>query len=591
MSFTKEQIGKVNFPLLKWVEETAQLTTPSDIFWCDGSKNDRENIISKMLSKNELIKLNENEYSDCYLYRNNPDDTARDEERTFICSTKPDDVGPTNKWMAIKNAKDLLSGLFSKCMKGRTMYVVPYLAGPRGSRYSEAGVEITDSPLIVLTLDTLTRMGAVAIENILSTKTFIKGLHSTGDLNKDKRYICHFPEENLIISINTNYAGDAALSKKPHALRLASVIGRKNGWLAEHIFVIEIKSPRGNTYYVSGAFPSSSGKTNLALMKPPDSFQNWQIKTIGDDIGWLHIDKNGEMRAINPENGFFGTAYDCGKNTLPNILSSLKKDVIFTNVGLTPDFKPWWEGLTDSPPEEVIDWTGNKWVKNSGEPVANENARFSVSLSQYPFKSDKYEDQEGVPISTILFGGRRADLIPLVYEAYNWEHGILMGAMMRAETTTAQLGKVGVLRQDPMAMMSFCGYNMADYFAHWIDFGKKLKKKPKIFSVNWFRKDERGNFIWPGFSENFRIIKWMIERHEGSQEAIQTPIGYIPKLESLDLNGMNIKGDQVERLLYIDNPGWHAELEMTRIFFEKFGDRLPKELWDEYYRLETRLKE
>lgn len=590
MSFTKEEVNKINPYLVNWVDSVSKMTEPSEIWWCDGSSEERTLIEKEMLSKNLLIKLNEREYPNCYLFRNKTYDTARDEARTFICTTEKVDAGPTNNWMSILEAKAKLFNLFKGCMEGRRLYAVPYLLGPENSEYSQAGVELTDSPLVVLTLGVLTRMGKIALEDLGPSENFIRGVHSTGNLDKENRYVCHFPGENLIMSINTNYVGDAALSKKPHALRLASVIGKKEGWLAEHMFTVEIKTPMGKIYYVSGALPSGSGKTNLALIKPPEIFKDWETKVLGDDLNWLHADKDGRLISISPEAGFFGTAYGVGTKTLPRIMPYIKKNTLFTNVGLTQNNEPWWEGLTEEVPKGVTSWTGTKWIESSGSPVANKNGRYTIPISQYPFKSEKYNDPNGVPLSTIIFGGRRADLVPLVYEAYSWEHGILVGIMMRVETTSAQLGKTGIVRSDPMAMLAFCGYNMGDYFTHWIEFGKKLKKKPRIFSVNWFRKDINGKYLWPGFSENFRIIKWMLERGESDNDHIETPIGYVPNPDAIDLRGLKIKKEDLEKLLYIDTKGWLNELEITKEFLDKFGDRTPKEIWDEYFKLEKRLK-
>ncbi len=576
--------------LMPWVHEVAKLTKPVDVILCDGSEEEAENIIKEMLRRKELIKLNESEYKNCYLFRNEPDDVARVEDRTFICTVNKDDAGPTNNWMPIGDAKKLMNGLFDGIMAGRTMYVVPYLMGPAGSEYSRFGIEVTDSPLVVLTIRILTRMGRIALEQWKNSETFTKGIHSMGDLNKENRYIMHFPDESLIMSINTNYGGNAALSKKPHAIRIASVDARKHGWLAEHMFIAEIEDPAGKKFYMSGALSSGSGKTNMAMMQPPERFKDWKIRAVGDDIAWLYNHK-GKIMAINPENGFFGIAYDTGPDSNPNILDSIKKNTIFTNVGLTPDNKPWWEGLTKVAPEGVFDWTGKRWVAGSNEVVANKNSRYSTPLKQYKFRSDDYDNPDGVPISAMVFGGRRDSLVPLVYETSSWEQGVLLGAMMQVETTAPISGRIGVIRHDPMAMVAFCGYNMGDYFKHWLDFGRTIKTKPKIFFVNWFRKDASGKFLWPGFSENFRVLKWMMERSEGKIDAVSTPLGYVPKIEDMDLVGLSVEKEKVEKLLEIDKDGWLKELEAGKEFFEKFGSRMPKEVWDEYYTLEKRLKE
>lgn len=583
-------IRKIRPDLMKWVEEVSALTKPSEIVWCDGSQGEKTRIEKEMLEKNELIALGGGVYENCYLYRNDPSDVARVEDRTFICSKTQEEAGPTNNWMASDAAKKTLDGLFDGVMKDRKMYVIPYILGPADSKYSRLGVEISDSPLVVLTTGVLTRMGSIAIEHLKNGGEFVRGLHSMGNLKKEDRYICHFPEDRLLMSINTNYGGNAALSKKPHALRLESIEAKKDGWLAEHMFILEMESATGDKSYAIGALPSGSGKTNLAMIKPPSAFNGWKTRTLGDDLAWLHADEHGKLKVINPENGFFGVAYGTGLNSNPNIIDAIKKNTIFTNVGVTPDGKPWWEGLTKDVPEGVIDWKGQKWDPSSGQPVANKNSRYATPISQYGPKSEAYDDAAGVSPSIIIFGGRRAGLIPLVYEAYNWEHGILLGAMMRVETTAAQAGKVGEVRQDPMAMLAFCGYNMGEYFGHWVEFGKKLKEKPRVFFVNWFRKNEKGEYVWPGFSENFRIIKWMMDRVSGKVDAVATPIGYVPKAEDIDTTGLSVSKSDLEDLLSVDRGGWLEEIKTTKAFFEKFGDKMPKELWDEYYRLEERLK-
>ncbi len=577
--------------LLAWITDVSKVTRPSRVVWCDGSKTEAKQIAAEMVKRQELIKLNKRVYKNCYLFRNRQDDVARLEDRTLICTKNKDDVGPTNNWMSIDQAKSMLNELFDGIMNGRTMYILPYIMGPLGSKYSEFGLEVTDSPLVVLTTGILTRMGKTALKTHKNGDKFVRGLHSIGNLDKQNRYIVHFPEEDLLMSVNTNYGGNASLSKKPHALRLASVQARRNGWLAEHMFISEIEDPNGKRVYIAGALSSGSGKTNLAMIKPPKIFKEWKVRTVGDDIAWLHNHEEGRMIGINPENGFFGVAYNTGIESNPNILNCIRSNTLFTNVGLTKEKTPWWEGLTSTVPKDVVDWTGKARLKTTCATVANRNSRYSTPLSQYKMKSVEYDNPDGVPISIIIFGGRRADLVPLVYEAYGWEHGILMGAMMRVETTAAIDTKMGSVRADPMAMVAFCGYNMADYFKHWVDFYKGLKQKPRIFFVNWFRKDEKGNYMWPGFSENFRIIKWMIDRLTNKVDAIATPIGYVPKLESLDLRGLKIKNKTIERLLYVNKSGWLEELKATNEFFAKFGDRIPKELWEEYHKLEKRLKD
>ena len=566
-----------------WVNGIKKLTNPDQVYWCNGSEEENEQLLSELVETKNIIKLNESSYPGCYLYRTSINDVARVEDRTFICTDDEEEAGPTNNWMDKKKAFDLLNGLFSGVMKGRKMYVVPYLMGPVGSKFSQVGVEITDSAYVVVNMRILTRLGIVALDELRNKKEFIKGVHSTGSLSLKDRYICHFPDERLIMSINTAYGGNAMLSKKPHALRISSITARDEGWLAEHMFLLEVNDRKsGKKYYFSGALPSASGKTNLAMIKPPGGFSDFDAKTVGDDISWL-FESNGEIRAINPENGFFGVAYGTSPRSNPRIIESLNKNTIFTNVAIDLDKnEPWWEGLSD-PPKHLYDWEGRLW-SGKGD-AAQKNSRFNTPISQYPFKSDAYEDPAGVPLSAIIFGGRRSTLMPLVYQAKTFEQGILIGAMNRSETTSAQSKAVGVVRDDPMAMIAFCGYNIGDYFRHWFDFSKKIRSKPGVFSVNWFRKDENGSYIWPGFGENFRVIKWMIDRTESNAGAIETPIGFIPKIDDLDLSGLDVKRKDIEKLLEFDKAGWQKELKEVRAFFRKLGDRMPEELMLEFQKM------
>ena len=575
--------------LESWVEQIAGLTKPDKIYWCNGSELENRKLLSFLTESKQIIRLNEKKYPNCFLYRTTENDVARVEDRTLMCTDREVEAGPTNRWMKKETAFLMMQGLFSRIMSGRTMYIVPYLLGPEGSVLSQVGVELTDSAYVAVNMRILTRMGDIALQELNWKKKFVKAIHSIGNLDPEKRYICHFPDERLLMSINTVYGGNAILSKKPHALRIASIIARDEGWLAEHMFLLEIANKKnGKNYYISGALPSASGNTNLAMIQPSQSFKDFTARTVGDDISWLFSGKDGEMRGINPENGFFGVAYGTGPYSNPNILESLKKNTIFTNVALNPkDNTPWWEGLSESP-ETLYDWTGKEWHRG-GSSAAHMNSRFTTPIKQYRFKSDRYEDPDGVEISAMLFGGRRSSLLPLVYEAQTFEQGILMGAMTRAETTAAQSGAARVVRDDPMSMIAFCGYNMGDYFNHWFEFAEKIKKWPKVFNVNWFRKDENGNYIWPGFGENFRILEWMIKRVDGTVKAKESPIGFLPYVEDINLNGMDFDVERLKKLLYFDKDGWVAELIKVKEFFDKFGERFPKKLWNEFDKMNKRV--
>ncbi len=577
--------------LSSWVENVRSKTKPDKVYWCNGSDAENSELSDLLTKSGKWIKLNEKEYPNCYLYRTDKNDVARVEDRTFICTDNRNDAGPTNNWMEKQKALKMLWKLFDGVMTGRTMYIVPYLMGPAGSDFSQVGVEITDSAYVVVNMQILTRMGKAAIKELKRKKRFVRAVHSTGSLNPKNRYICHFPDERLLMSIDTAYGGNAMLNKKPHALRIASVAARDEGWLAEHMFLLEIIQKSSNKkYYISGALPSASGKTNLAMIQPPDEFKDFAARTVGDDISWLFVGNSGNLRGINPENGFFGVAYGTGPSSNPNILDSLKRNTIFTNVALNPtDNTPWWEGLSE-PPEMLYDWTGSEWRPGYGKNAAHKNSRFTTPINQYKFKSAEYENPDGVPLSAMLFGGRRSSLIPLVYEAKTFEQGILIGAITRAETTAAQSGKRGIIRNDPMSMLAFCGYNMGDYFKHWFDVARKIKIPPKVFNVNWFRKDQKGNYIWPGFGENFRVIKWMLDRVDENVGAVETPIGFIPRLEDIDLNGLEFDREKLKELLYFDKNGWIKELNGIKTFFERFGGHLPHELWDEFYKMYESVK-
>jgi len=586
MTIPEEEVISTNRYLFEWVYSVASLTKPSRIYWCDGSEEEYNSLIKEMVSKGILIELNQELFPGCYLHRSDPNDVARTEESTFICTNNKDDAGPTNNWMPVEKAKAILYDILKESMRGKTMYVVPYVLGPISSPYSRVGIQITDSPYIVVNLRILTRIGRIAITKLGNSKNFVKGIHATCNLDPKYRFICHFPEEKLIISVNTNYGGNAILSKKCHALRIASYEAKNEGWLAEHMLVVGIEDPNGRLHYISGAFPSASGKTNLAMLKPRGIFKEWKVWTLSDDIAWLHIDKDGKLRAINPEAGFFAVAVGTNCNTNPNMMETIKKNTIFTNVAMTIDREPWWEGL-EEPNKVIYDWRGEIWKRI--RPAAHPNSRFTVSAKQYPSLSPNFEDPEGVVISAILFGGRRRKTIPLVYEAFDPIHGVLIGAMLRAETTAAASGKVGIVRNDPMAMLPFCGYNMADYFSHFLETIKKLKTPPKFFNVNWFRIDQNGRYLWPGFQENIRVIKWIIQRIEGEADAEETPIGYVPTLDSIDLEGLNISKEDLKELFSINEKEWLNEFEEVEKFFNIFSDRFPKELWAKFYEIKSRL--
>lgn len=564
-----------NAELAAWVEDVARLTQPDQIHWCDGSDAERERLIEQMLSDGTLLRLNEETYPNCYLHRSNPSDVARVEHLTFVCTSDRDDAGPNNHWMAPVDAHQKIDALFEGCMRGRTMYVIPYCMGPIDSPYARCGVEITDSPYVVVNMHMMTRSGASALKRIEKEGSFVKGLHSTGDLDPDKRFIMHFPEELTIKSIGSGYGGNALLGKKCHALRIASHQARQEGWLAEHMLIVGIENPQGEKKYVAAAFPSACGKTNLAMLIPPESHEGWKIWTVGDDIAWLHFDNEGQLRAINPEAGYFGVVPGTNRATNKNAFDMITHDTIFTNVAVTEDMEPWWEGRKKNKP--AIDWKGNKYDPANG-PAAHPNSRFTVSAKQNPSYAPEAEDPRGVPISALVFGGRRASVAPLVYQAKDWEHGVLIGASVASETTAAATGDVGVVRRDPMAMKPFCGYNFGDYWNHWLAMGGKSDRLPEIFHVNWFRQDENGKFIWPGFGENLRVLRWILDRCEGNGTAKETAIGYLPTPDSLDTNGLDIDPATLEALLSIDEEEWREELAMVGKYFRDFDDRLPAPL-------------
>ena len=578
--------------LKDWVDEVAQLTQPDRVVWCDGSDEENKRLISEQVEAGDLIQLDETEYPNSYLARSDPQDVARVEHLTFICSENEDDAGPTNNWMSPAEAEERVRPLYAGAMKGRTMYVVPYVMGPAGSKISEVGVEITDSSYVVINMRIMTRMGNVALDQLGDHGTFVKGLHSLGDLSPERRYILHFPERREIWSIGSGYGGNALLGKKCFALRIASTMARDNGWLAEHMLILGLEDPDGNVTYLAAAFPSACGKTNLAMLVPPETQDGWKVWTVGDDIAWMKFGDDGRLYAVNPEAGFFGVAPGTSVKTNPNALTSLKGNSIFTNVALTPQKKPWWEGLGEKP-EHATDWRGNEWTPGSDSAAAHPNSRFTAPAKQCPAISPEWENPEGVPISAFIFGGRRARTAPLVFESKDWAHGVYVGAAVASETTAAAQGQaVGKIRRDPFAMLPFCGYNMADYISHWLSIGEGAgKKMPKIFHVNWFRQDNDGNYIWPGFGENIRVLKWILGRCRGEADAAETPIGYVPAPGSIDLRGLEneVTEETVAGLLTVDPADWKTELDDQQVFFEKFGARMPKAIWRQHQALRERM--
>ena len=568
-----------NTELQSWVEEVSEMTKPDNIYWCNGSKEEYEEFIQQMLGTGDLMQLNEETFPNCYLHRSDPSDVARVEHLTFICTEDSEDAGPNNNWMDPKEAHQKLDQLFENCMEGRTMYVIPYCMGPIGSELSRCGVEITDSPYVVANMYLMTRMGNEALSRIEKEGGFVKGIHSTGDLDPDKRFIMHFPDEKVIRSIGSGYGGNALLGKKCHALRIASYQALEEKWLAEHMLIVEIENPQGEIFNIAAAFPSACGKTNLAMLIPPDEYKGWKVRTIGDDIAWLHMDDAGQIWAINPEAGYFGVVPGTNEDDNENAYKAIQSNAIFTNVGLTDNNEPWWEGRKDGNP--VIDWKGDKIKQGENAVFAHPNSRFTVSAKNNPKYSDLADSSKGVPISAIVFGGRRSELAPLVYESKDWNHGVLVGASVGSETTAAAIGEVGVIRRDPMAMKPFCGYNFADYWTHWLSFSERSDNLPKIFHVNWFRKNENG-FIWPGFGDNLRVLEWIIKRCNNEIDAQETPIGFLPKSEDINTSGLTITDEAMEELVLVDNQKWIDEMAGIREYFEEYEERLPKKLLEEH---------
>ena len=563
-------------PAERWVEEAARATRPARVVWCDGSAAENERLLAGMLADGTLLPLDQAQAPGCTLHRSHPTDVARTEHLTFIASRRAEDAGPTNNWMAPDEARRRVWPLFEGAMQGRTMYVVPYVMGPLGSPFSRVGIEVTDSPYVVASMRVMTRMGQAALDQLGGSEAFVPGLHSIGDLSPERRYIVHFPEERLIWSVGSGYGGNALLGKKCFALRIASTMARDQGWLAEHMLILELELPGGELHYIAAAFPSACGKTNLAMLVSPLEHLGYKVRTVGDDIAWLRPGPDGRLWAVNPEAGFFGVVPGTGPETNPNAMAAIARDTIFTNVAVTPDGVPWWEGKDKNPPEGLLDWQGKPWDRKS--KAAHPNSRFTAPARQCPSMSPRWEDAQGVPLSAIVFGGRRARVAPLVFETRDWEHGVFVGATMGSETTAAATGQVGVVRREPMAMLPFCGYNMADYFAHWLRVGRALPRPPAVFHVNWFRTGEGGRVIWPGFGQNLRVLLWMIDRVKGRAGAVETPVGLVPTPEALNLDGLPLSRGEVDAVLRVDREEWAAEVPEIRGFFERFGARLPAEL-------------
>lgn len=584
-----------NESVLKWIEEMKALVQPNEVVFINGSKEQKQQLENEAVKTGELIKLNQEKLPNCYLHRTAVNDVARVEDRTFICCKNQEDAGPTNNWKDPKEAYEMLYKIAKGSYKGRTMYVIPYSMGPIGSPIAKIGVEITDSIYVVLNMLIMTRVSEKVWGELGNSNDWVRGLHCKCNIDEKDRYICHFPEDNTIISVNSGYGGNVLLGKKCFALRIASYQGKQEGWMAEHMLILGIQNPKGETKYITAAFPSACGKTNLAMLIPPQGYKKdgYKVFTVGDDIAWMRQGEDGKLYAINPENGFFGVAPGTNAKSNPNALSCTHEGTIFTNVALKLDDNTvWWEGLDKNPPQNAIDWKGNPWNgKESSEKGAHPNSRFTAPAKNCPCISPKFDDPQGVPISAIIFGGRRAKTTPLVYQSKNWEHGVFVGSIMASETTAAATGKVGVVRRDPMAMLPFCGYNMADYWQHWFDMGKKLgKNAPKIFNVNWFRVDDDGNFLWPGFGENLRVLDWIIKRCEDKVKAYETPIGFVPNAKDINLEESGVSPETLEQILKINPADWKDEIKSIEEFYAKFGKKLPKELKNQFEILKGNLK-
>ena len=588
-----------NQHVLSWIDEMAAMTQPDRIVWIDGSEEQINALRDEACASGEMIRLNQDLLPGCYLHRTAVNDVARVEGRTFICTPTKEEAGNINNWIEPKECYERLSKIYRGSMKGRTMYVIPYSMSIVGSPFAKIGIELTDSIYVVLNMEIMTRVGNTVLEALGDSQDFIKGLHSKANLDEENRYICHFPQDNTIWSVNSGYGGNVLLGKKCFALRIASYLGKKEGWMAEHMLILGIEKPNGEIRYISAAFPSACGKTNLAMLIPPKHYRDlgYKVTCVGDDIAWIRIGKDGRLWAVNPENGFFGVAPGTNEKSNPNALATTRRDTIFTNVVHNLDNNTvWWEGLDNDPPKNAIDWKGNPWdyrkydKHDKSTCGAHPNSRFTAKATNCPCLSPEFNNPKGVPLSAIVFGGRRAKTAPLVYESRNWQHGTFVGSIMASETTAAASGAVGVVRRDPMAMRPFVGYNMGDYFAHWLEMGKKIPHAPKIFHVNWFRTDADGNFIWPGFGDNMRVLLWILDRCDGKAEAVETPIGFVPKAEDIDIEGLGLSLDTIKELLTVDKASWLEDVANIKEFYAQIGDHMPKELYEELDKLESNLK-